>query len=70
MGMTRADSDALLDEIWELVDAEFCAWYHKWQVGDFLMWDNRCVMHRRGPFNSEMRRVMHRTQIEDSAPPV
>ncbi len=70
MGMSRAASDALLDEIWKLVHAESCAWYHKWRVGDFLMWDNRCVMHRRGPFNSEMRRVMHRTQIEDSAPPV
>lgn len=64
--MTRADSDALLDEIWDHVHAESCVWYHKWQVGDFIMWDNRCVMHRRGPFDSNMRRIMHRTQIMDS----
>ena len=69
-GMTRADSDSLLDEIWEHVGAEFCVWYHKWQVGDFIMWDNRCVMHRRGPFDSNMRRIMHRTQIMDSVAPV
>ncbi len=70
MGMTRADSDALLDEIWAIARREESVWYHKWQVGDFVMWDNRCVMHRRGPFSSAMRRIMHRTQIRDTEKPV
>ncbi|NKB59694.1 MAG: TauD/TfdA family dioxygenase [Alphaproteobacteria bacterium] len=68
-GMSRAESDALLDEIWTVARKEDCAWYHEWQAGDFVMWDNRCVMHRRGPFPSEMRRIMHRTQIRDTAKP-
>jgi taurine dioxygenase len=70
VGMSRPESDALLDRIWELIREESCAWYHKWQVGDFLMWDNRCVMHRRGAFDSNMRRVMHRTQIMASVAPI
>ncbi len=63
------ESDALLDRIWERVREESVAWYHTWRVGDFILWDNRCVMHRRGPFNSKMRRIMHRTQIKDSVAP-
>jgi taurine dioxygenase len=69
LGMTRAASDALLDRLWALVRGESFAWYHDWRVGDYLMWDNRCVMHRREPFNAELRRVMHRTQIRDTVAP-
>ena len=67
--MSRPESDSLLDEIWESVRLEAHVWYHHWQVGDVIMWDNRCVMHRRGPFDSKMRRILHRTQIEDTERP-
>ena len=69
IGMSRPESDSLLDEIWESVRMEAHVWYHHWQVGDVIMWDNRCVMHRRGPFDSKMRRILHRTQIEDTERP-
>ena len=69
LGASRAQSDSLLDELWQFVAEERYAWYHEWRVGDYVMWDNRCVMHRRGSFNSAMRRVMHRTQIKDSVRP-
>jgi hypothetical protein len=32
-------------------------------VGDAVLWDNRCTMHRRDAFDPSARRVMHRTQI-------
>jgi taurine dioxygenase len=44
------------------------AWCHKWQVGDLLLWDNRCAMHRRDPFDMKHRRVMHRTQMAGGRP--
>ena len=69
LGMTRAESDHLLDTLWAIVREEKFAWYHNWRVGDYLMWDNRCVMHRREQFNNELRRVMHRTQIRDTVAP-
>jgi taurine dioxygenase len=69
LGMTRADSDGLLDELWGIVRQEQFAWYHAWRAGDYLMWDNRCVMHRRESFRAELRRVMHRTQIRDNVAP-
>jgi alpha-ketoglutarate-dependent taurine dioxygenase len=31
--------------------------------GDVVMWDNRCVMHRRDALNASARRTMHRTQL-------
>jgi taurine dioxygenase len=38
-------------------------------VGDLVLWDNRCTMHRRDPFDAAARRIMHRTQIRGAAPP-
>ena len=69
-GFGLADSDALLDEIWtHATRAEF-VWTHRWRVGDLVLWDNRCTMHRRDPFDANTRRVMHRTQVKGSAPPM
>ena len=53
MGLDLADSEALLDELWDLRRAlpEF-AWEHVWRVGDLVLWDNRCTMHRRDPFDA------------------
>jgi taurine dioxygenase len=69
LGMTRADSERLLDELWAIARQEQFAWYHTWRGGDYLMWDNRCVMHRRESFRADLRRVMHRTQIRDNVAP-
>ena len=40
------------------------AWEHVWRVGDLVLWDNRCTMHRRDAFDPYARRIMHRTQIK------
>ena len=69
-GLPVDESEALLDALWAECTRESLVYRHRWQVGDVLMWDNRCVIHRRDPFDSNARRVMHRTQInarEDSA---
>ena len=41
-------------------------WRHHWRPRDVVLWDNRCTMHRRDPFDPTTRRVMHRTQIKDA----
>jgi len=63
-GMSLDESDALLDEIWAYATHESLTWRHRWQVGDLVLWDNRCTMHRRDAFDPTARRVMHRTQIK------
>jgi taurine dioxygenase len=67
-GYSMEESDALLDRIWAHASQEQFAWCHQWQVGDLIMWDNRCAMHRRDPFDPSHRRVLHRTQIRGDQP--
>jgi taurine dioxygenase len=62
--MSLEDSSALLDELWAHATAEALTWYNRWEVGDLVVWDNRCTMHRRNPFDPGSRRIMHRTQIK------
>jgi taurine dioxygenase len=68
MGLPLDESEKLLDEIWAHATKPEFTWHHKWRIGDVLMWDNRCAMHRRDAFDPAARRVMHRTQIKGSKP--
>jgi taurine dioxygenase len=70
VGLELAESEALFDELWRFVERPEFKWEHVWRVGDLVMWDNRCTMHRRDPFDDATRRVMHRTQIKGAASPV
>jgi taurine dioxygenase len=69
-GFDLPESDDLLDEIWDHATRPEIVWRHRWRVGDLVLWDNRCTMHRRDPFDPADRRVMHRTQVKGEAPPV
>ena len=62
-GLPLDESNALLDDIWAQATREPLTWRHPWRVGDLVLWDNRCTMHRRDAFDPAARRVMHRTQI-------
>jgi taurine dioxygenase len=68
-GFDLAESEALLDALWAYADSAEFAWHTVWQVGDLVLWDNRCTMHRRDPFDPAARRVMHRTQIKGQVRP-
>ena len=43
--MPRAESDALLDELFEWCSQERFQWQQQWQVGDTIMWENRAAWH-------------------------
>jgi taurine dioxygenase len=68
-GLELAESEALLDELWSYVDLPQFAWEHVWRVGDLVLWDNRCTMHRRDAFDPKQRRIMHRTQVKGELRP-
>jgi taurine dioxygenase len=66
VGYSVADSEVLLNKLWKYARSpEFC-WTQHWAVGDILIWDNRCTMHRRDSFDENTRRVMWRTQIQSN----
>jgi taurine dioxygenase len=60
-GLSLAESEALLDEIWAHACQDKYVWQHKWRVGDLLVWDNRCTMHHRNAFAPNARRLMHKS---------
>ena len=68
VGLELAQSERLLDRLWAHATKEENAWFQKWSVGDLLMWDNRCAMHKRTAFDANERRFMLRTQIRGSKP--
>ncbi|HEY4167448.1 MAG TPA: TauD/TfdA family dioxygenase [Reyranella sp.] len=69
-GLTRTESDALLEDLWAHCTQPQFLYEHVWRLGDLVMWDNRSTMHRRDPFDGTARRVMHRTQIKGSGKPI
>ena len=68
-GMNDASGSALLDEIYEFATRPESVYRHHWQVGDALLWDNRCAQHCATPFDdAKYQRLMQRTTIEGEVP--
>jgi alpha-ketoglutarate-dependent taurine dioxygenase len=68
LGLPVAESEALLDFLWEHACQDRFTWKQEWRVGDLVWWDNRCAMHRRDAFDPSTRRLMHRTQLKGTRP--
>lgn len=68
-GLSLVESEALLDELWSYATRDEIVWHNEWQAGDVVLWDNRCTMHRRDPFDPQSRRILHRTQMQGGIPP-
>ncbi len=69
VGLSLEESEGLLDQLWAVATRDEFTWYNQWRVGDLVLWDNRCTMHRRDPFDAVARRIMHRTQIKGTERP-
>jgi len=63
-----SDSERLLDILWDVAQSGDNIWTQEWELGDLIIWDNRCAMHRRDSFDDNKRRIMHRTQIKGNKP--
>src|SRR6516225_2504211 len=56
---------ALIEELIAFATQPQFVYRHRWTVGDLVMWDNRCTMHRGRPYDDRQRRVLHRTTVSD-----
>jgi len=71
VGMPVEEGRALIRELVELATTPDNVYRHVWTVGDLVMWDNRCMLHRGRPWDgTKYRRVMHRTTVAGSGPTV
>jgi taurine dioxygenase len=63
-GLEIAESERLLDALWAHATQPRFTFRQQWRVGDVIVWDNRCTLHRRDAFDPSARRLLHRTQIK------
>jgi len=63
VGMDPDESEAFLDRLNEAAVEGPRTWHHQWEVGDAVVWDNRCLMHRGTPFDMTEPRIMWHTRI-------
>jgi taurine dioxygenase len=68
-GLPVPESESLLDTLWRHATS-LPPWFHAWKVGDIVVWDNRCVMHRREPFDPAARRLLQRAQCKGTRPAI
>jgi alpha-ketoglutarate-dependent taurine dioxygenase len=52
-----------LDELLEFACRSPRTYTHDWAVGDLVVWDNRCVLHRVEPWAWDEPRVMVHTRV-------
>lgn len=67
-GLSLEESEALLNRLWAHCEQPRFWYEHRWSVGDVVVWDNRAILHRRDPFDSNSRRVLYAAQVEGHRP--
>ena len=63
VGEDLEESRALLKQLCEDACQPPRIFTHRWEVGDLVIWDNRCALHRGHGWPADQARVMHRTTI-------
>ncbi len=65
LGMPLEEGRALLKELMDFATQPQFVYVHHWSVGEMIIWDNRCTMHRGSPFDDKRyRRDMRRTTVQ------
>jgi alpha-ketoglutarate-dependent taurine dioxygenase len=62
-GLSKEESETLLRETLEQACQPPRVYLHKWEVGDVVLWDNRCVMHRACPYDTREVRSLRGSRI-------
>jgi alpha-ketoglutarate-dependent 2,4-dichlorophenoxyacetate dioxygenase len=65
VGWPVPEGRLLLAELTEHATQPEFVYRHQWRNGDFVLWDNRCTMHRGLRYPMSQRRDMRRTTTRD-----
>ena len=65
IGMPVPEGRLLLRDLMDHATRPHLVYRHRWTVGDLVMWDDRCTMHRGRPWDLREVRDMHRTTVSD-----
>ena len=62
--MAESEGRALIDRLMAEATRPESVYRHRWRSGDFVIWDNRCMLHRGRGYDAEKyRRRMHQTRV-------
>jgi len=63
-GMSVAAGRALIDELTDEAVRPENVYHHRWQPGDVVLWDNRCLLHAGSGYDADRhRRYMRQTRV-------
>jgi taurine dioxygenase len=69
VGIPEQDALPLLDELLEHATQEKFQYRHKWKLGDVVIWDNRCLMHKaNGDYPASEVRYLYRLMLKGDRP--
>ncbi len=68
IGLAEDESRELLEKLFDHQENPAFVYEHRWEMGDLLMWDNRCTLHARRDFNAEETRLMRRLTVLGETP--
>jgi taurine dioxygenase len=69
IGMEDADALKLIAELMVHATQKKYEYRHKWRYGDWVMWDNRSVMHQANPdYDMSQRRFLYRLMLKGEVP--
>jgi taurine dioxygenase len=69
VGMSPAESQALLDDLLARSVRDEFIYRHKWRKGDMLLWDNRAAMHRAHfDYDPNEYRLLYRVLVRGEVP--
>ena len=69
IGMDDADALKLIDELMQHATQKKYEYRHQWHYGDWVMWDNRSVMHQANPdYDMSERRFLYRLMLKGEVP--
>jgi alpha-ketoglutarate-dependent taurine dioxygenase len=63
-GLSEKESESLLDQLMNFSCQSPRILTHGWNEGDLVVWDNRCVLHRARPYETNQERLMLHTRIK------
>ena len=70
-GLPDAEARSLIDRLIVEVTRPESVYRHRWRVGDFMIWDNRCLLHRGCGYDADKyRRRMHQTRVRGLGPSI
>jgi taurine dioxygenase len=69
VGMDHREALPLLEELLAHATQQRFEYRHKWQPGDLVMWDNRCLLHKaNGDYDMSQMRYLYRIMLKGDVP--